>query len=562
MSSQRSDPPLIVQSDHTVLLETGLPDSGAARDGLALFAELVKSPEHVHTYRITPLSLWNAASAGVRLEEILGLLRRYSRFDLPLALEEDLRGTLGRYGRFRLLPGPGQDLLLDVDDGQLLTQVMANPRVGPLLGRRLSSGQVLVPGGNRGLLKQVLTRLLWPVEDLAGYTPGEPLALALRDVTRSGIPFSLRPYQVEAVAAFHAGGEARGGSGVVVLPCGAGKTLVGLGILERLQTSTLVLTTSVTALRQWKVELLERTSLGDDQIGEYSGQQKQVAPVTLSTYQILTHRRSRRDPFTHFDLFRKRNWGLIVYDEVHLLPAPVFRLLADIQARRRLGLTATLVREDGREEDVFSLIGPKKYDAPWRDLERQGFIAAASCIEVRVPMASALRRTYYAAEDRRAFRLASTNPAKDRVVERILRRHPGEGVLVIGHYLDQLRRLAADLGAPLVMGSTPQGERDRLYEEFRAGRLPVLVVSRVANFAVDLPSASVAVQVSGTFGSRQEEAQRLGRILRPKETDNTAHFYTLVSWETVEVEFARRRQIFLAEQGYRYLIENAVNSGG
>jgi DNA excision repair protein ERCC-3 len=359
------------------------------------------------------------------------------------------------------------------------------------------------------------------------------------------------------VEAFHAGGAPRGGSGVVVLPCGAGKTLVGLAVMERLQTSTLVLTTSITALHQWRDELLARTTLTPEEIGEYSGEAKVVAPVTLSTYQILTHRRSRKGPFTHFDLFRRRNWGLIVYDEVHLLPAPVFRVLADIQARRRLGLTATLVREDGREADVFSLIGPKKFDVPWRDLERQGFIATARCVEVRLPLSSALRRRYYAAEDREAFRLAATNPAKERVVEALLARHQGARILVIGHYLAQLRQLAARLGAPILTGATPHAEREALYEAFRRGELTVLVVSKVANFAIDLPAASVAIQISGTFGSRQEEAQRLGRILRPKDGDNTACFYTLVSRETVEAEYARKRQIFLAEQGYRYLVESS-----
>jgi DNA excision repair protein ERCC-3 len=558
VSRNAGERPLIVQSDRTVLLQTGLAASDAARDGLALFAELLKSPEHVHTYRITPLSLWNAASAGVAVDEILQVLRVHSRFDVPPSVAEDIREILGRYGRFRLVTGDGDDLVLESDDPPLLREIAANPKVRPLLGAPLSPSRVAVAQGQRGRLKQALTHLEWPVEDLAGYVEGEPLVLRLREATRSGAPFALRRYQVESVDAFHAGGSARGGSGVIVLPCGAGKTVVGLAVMERLQTSTLVLTTSVTALRQWREELLDRTSLPGDAIAEYSGEAKAVAPVTLATYQILTYRKTKRDPFIHFDLFRRRNWGLIVYDEVHLLPAPVFRVLAEIQARRRLGLTATLVREDGREEDVFSLIGPKKYDVPWRDLERKGFIATASCIEVRVPLSSGLRRRYYAAEDREAFRIASTNPAKEPVVEEILRRHPAEPALVIGHYLAQLRELATRLEAPLLTGATPQSVRDDLYARFREGQIPVLVVSRVANFAVDLPSASLAVQVSGTFGSRQEEAQRLGRILRPKGGANTACFYTLVSTGTVESEYARKRQIFLAEQGYRYTIENSA----
>ena len=554
----RSEPPLIVQSDRTVLLETGLASSDAARDGLALFAELVKSPEHVHTYRITPLSLWNAASCGVTPGEILEVLGRYSRFEVPASLIREVRETVGRWGRLRLVPGDGDDLALESADADLLRQLAGNPRVAPLVGLPGHAGRVTVKTANRGRLKQVLIQIGWPVEDLAGYVEGEPLALDIRAVTRSGEPFALRPYQQESVQAFWAGGSSRGGSGVIVLPCGAGKTLVGLGVMDRLQTSTLVLTTSITALRQWRVELLERTSLEDGQIGEYSGEEKTVAPVTLSTYQILTYRRRRQEPFVHFDLFRRRNWGLIVYDEVHLLPAPVFRVLAEIQARRRLGLTATLVREDGREGDVFSLIGPKKYDVPWRELESKGFIASAACVEVRVGLPRDLRRRYYAAGDREAFRIASTNPAKDPVVRAMLERHPTEQVLIIGHYLSQLRELARGLQAPLLTGSTPQAERESLYERFRRRELAVLVVSRVANFAVDLPDASVAIQVSGTFGSRQEEAQRLGRILRPKEGANTATFYTLVSHETVEAEYARRRQVFLAEQGYRYTIEDAT----
>ena len=555
----RNDGPLIVQSDRTVLLQTGLPASDEARNGLALFAELIKSPEHVHTYRITPLALWNAASSGVTSEEILDVLTRHSRFEIPGGLVREIRETLSRYGRLRLTPGAGEELILEAADADLLSQIAANPRVAPFLGAPLAPGRLRVKTRDRGRLKQSLIHAGWPVEDLAGYVDGEPLSVALRSVTRGGVPFKLRAYQLESVEAFWAGGSPKGGSGVVVLPCGAGKTLVGLALMERLGTSTLVLATSTTALRQWRDELLERTNLEPDQIGEYSGAEKTVAPVTLSTYQILTYRKTRQEPFLHFDLFRRRNWGFIVYDEVHLLPAPVFRVLAEIQARRRLGLTATLVREDGRERDVFSLIGPKKYDVPWRELEEKGFIATAACIEVQIHMSRELRRTYYAAGDREAFRIASTNPVKDGVARAILERHTGDQVLIIGHYLSQLRSLARSLSAPLLTGSTPQRERESLYERFRRREIPLLVVSRVANFAVDLPDASVAIQVSGTFGSRQEEAQRLGRILRPKDGANRATFYTLVSRETVEAEYARRRQIFLAEQGYSYTIEGAVD---
>lgn len=548
---------MIVQSDRTVLLQMGLPASEQARDALARFAELIKSPEHVHTYRITPLSLWNAAATGLAADEMMAALAAHSRFPVPPTLAAEVRDLMGRWGRFRLCPLDDGHLALESGDEALLAEIAANPRIHALLGADLGAGRRAVATNNRGLLKQAMTRLGWPVEDLAGYVEGEPLPMSLRATTLSGDPFSLRPYQVASVRVFHAGGSARGGSGVIALPCGAGKTVVGLALMAELQTSTLILTTSITALRQWRRELLERTSLSEKEIGEYSGEAKTVSPVTVATYQILTHRRSRDAPFTHFALFHQRNWGLIIYDEVHLLPAPVFRLLADIQSRRRLGLTATLVREDGREDDVFSLIGPKKYDVPWRELESQGFIAAASCIEVRVPLSAELRRRYYAAGDREAYVLAATNPAKDSCVADLLERHRGERILVIGQYLAQLRDLAERLDLPVLTGSTPQEERERLYGLFRQGDLPVLVVSKVANFAVDLPAAAVAVQISGTYGSRQEEAQRLGRILRPKEGANRACFYTLVSRETVEVEYARRRQIFLAEQGYRYRIEEA-----
>ncbi|MFQ5719928.1 MAG: DNA repair helicase XPB [Acidobacteriota bacterium] len=549
--------PLIVQSDRTVLLQTGLDASESARDGLSLFAELIKSPEHVHTYRITPLSLWNAASTGVTADEVISTLVSHSRFEVPAVLIREVRETLGRWGRLRLVPGTGDDLVLESADHELLGVLARNSRVAGLLGPAIDGERYAVSIAQRGRLKQALIRVGWPVEDLAGYVEGEPLAIALRPTTRSqGQSFAPRPYQEQAVGAFWAGGSPKGGSGVVVLPCGAGKTLVGLMAMERLATSTLVLTTSVSALRQWRDELLERTDLRPEQIGEYSGAEKTVAPVTLSTYQILTYRRRRSEPFLHFDLFRRRNWGLIIYDEVHLLPAPVFRVLAEIQARRRLGLTATLVREDGRQTDVFSLIGPKKFDVPWRQLESMGFIASAECVEVRVGLPKDLRRTYYSATDRESFRLASTNPEKDQAVRRILDRHAGEQILVIGHYLAQLKGIAQRIDAPLLTGATQQTRREELYASFRRGEIQVLVVSRVANFAIDLPDASVAIQVSGTFGSRQEEAQRLGRILRPKPGANTARFYTLVSRDTVEVEFARRRQIFLAEQGYSYLIED------
>ena len=549
----RPDNPLIVQGDLSVLVEVASPRYAEARDALVGFAELVKSPEHVHTYRITPLSIWNARAAGLTPRVIVEALTEYAKYPVPEHVMQQVLSFGSRYGRLRLSSGD-EGLLLECDEEALAEEIARHREVAPVLGRRLSPCVFAVAPGNRGLLKQALVKAGWPAEDLAGYVEGEPLTLELRSETRSGEPFSLRPYQRDAVAAFHAGGEARGGSGVVVLPCGAGKTLVGMGCMAELGTSTLILTTGVTATRQWIQELLERTTLRPEDIGEYTGQSKDIRPVTIATYQILTHRPSKNAPFTHLDLFDRRGWGLIVYDEVHLLPAPVFRVTASLQARRRLGLTATLVREDGREDDVFALIGPKKLDLPWKILERQGWIASARCVEMRLPLPPELRMPYAVADARRRFRIAAENPAKADVVRQILARHAGDPTLIMAMYLDQIRGLARELDVPVITGTTPQTRRKRLYEQFRGGDLPVLAVSKVGNFAVDLPDASVAVQVSGTFGSRQEEAQRLGRLLRPKPGRNQAHFYTLVSRDTVEQEFALKRQRFLCEQGYGYRI--------
>ena len=557
----RPENPLIVQSDQSVLAEVASPRFADARDRLARFAELVKSPEHVHTYRITPLSVWNACAAGADPAEIVEGLREFAKYPVPANVESSIRDAASRYGRLRLVRDEG-GLALRGDDPALLEEVSRVKGVAPHLGERLSATSFRVPPLERGRIKQALVRAGWPAEDLAGYTPGEPLAIGLRGVTRGGEPFALRGYQREAAAAFHEGGSDRGGSGVVVLPCGAGKTVVGMECMARVGSSTLVLTTSVTAVRQWIRELLDRTTLGEDQVGEYTGEQKDVKPVTVATYQVLTHRASRDGAFRHLELFDQRDWGLIVYDEVHLLPAPVFQVTAGLQARRRLGLTATLVREDGREDDVFALIGPKKADVPWKVLEGQGWIASATCTEVRVPLPGELRMPYAVAEPRDKFRIASENPDKAAVVRRILARHPDEPALVIGMYVDQIESLAHELGVPVLTGSTGQRRRDALYRDFREGRIPVLAVSKVANFAVDLPDAAVAVQVSGTFGSRQEEAQRLGRILRPKPGANQAHFYTLVSRDTVEQEFALKRQLFLCEQGYEYRIADAEEIAG
>ncbi len=552
----RPENPLIVQSDHTILVEVASPRYAEARDALLAFAELVKSPEHVHTYRITPLSIWNARSAGRDGDQIVDALEVFSRFPVPDNVRRSVVDLASRYGRVRLVRS-GDALLLETDDPALAEELGRHRALRELLQTRIGSTDFGVDPGARGRVKQALVQAGFPAEDLAGYTPGEPLDVALRTQTGSGDPFALRDYQEEAVDAFHAAGSDRGGSGIVVLPCGAGKTVVGLGAMARVRASTLVITTSITAARQWMDELADKTDLQPEMIGEYTGHSKDIRPVTVATYNILTHRRSKDGGFTHLKLFDERDWGLIIYDEVHLLPAPVFQVTAGLQARRRLGLTATLVREDGREDDVFALIGPRRAEVPWKALEREGWIAQACCTEVRLPMPDSYRMRYATADPRARFRVAAENPSKPEVVERILTEHVGEPVLVIGTYVDQIRTLAKTLGAPVLTGSTGQKRRETLLADFRAGRIPVLVVSKVANFAIDLPDASVAIQVSGTFGSRQEEAQRLGRILRPKSGRNQAHFYTLVSSDTVEQEFSLHRQLFLCEQGYEYRIRDA-----
>ena len=555
MVSPRGEQPLIVQGDLTVLLDVDTPSHEAARGRLARFAELVKSPEHIHTYRITPLSIWNACAAGVGTAEMGETLDSFSRHPVPEHIPIEIRDFASRYGRLRLLRDPG-GLRLSADDALLAEEVGRNRLVAPLLRERLSPAEFRVDPADRGRIKQVLVKIGFPAEDLAGYAGGEELPLDLRPSSVSGLPFRLRPYQEEASDIFHAGGSERGGSGVIVLPCGAGKTIVGMGCMARLRTSTLILTTSVTAVRQWVAELLDKTTLRADQIGEYTGAAKEIRPVTVSTYQIMTYRPSALEDFTHMGLFDRRDWGLIIYDEVHLLPAPVFQATAGLQARRRLGLTATLVREDGREGDVFALIGPKKADVPWKAMERQGWIARAVCTEIRVPMPDAARRSYALADARARFRIASENPLKEVALRRILADHPGEPTLIIAMYVEQIRELARSMGIPVMTGSTPQARRDALYADFKEGRVPVLAVSKIANFAVDLPDAAVAIQVSGTFGSRQEEAQRLGRILRPKPGSNQAHFYTLVSHRTIEQDYALKRQLFLCEQGYQYAIRD------
>jgi DNA excision repair protein ERCC-3 len=548
--------PFIVQSDRSVLVEVDNPKYAEARDALAPFAELEKSPEHIHTYRISNLSLWNAAAAGFTAAEVASVLAKYAKFPVPPNIPVDIAETVSRYGRVKLERIDKDTLKLVCADKPLLAELARNKKVREYLGDKIDDTTFTVLPAYRGVLKQALILVGYPAEDIAGYTEGAILPMALRETAASGAPFHVRDYQREAADVFHAGGDVRGGSGVIVLPCGAGKTVVGIAAMCLLQKNTLVLTTSITAVKQWRREILDKTTLTEADVKEYTGETKEIGPVTVATYQIITYRPDKTEDFPHFGLFEQRDWGIIIYDEVHLLPAPVFRVTAQIQARRRLGLTATLIREDGREGDVFSLIGPKKYDVPWRELETKGWIASASCTEIRVALPTDATRMEYAVADHRAkYRIASENVAKDEVVAELLARYKDQRVIVIGQYLSQLHRLAERFELPLITGSTGNAEREDLYGKFRTGEVRHLVLSKVGNFAIDLPDANVLIQVSGTFGSRQEEAQRLGRILRPKSSgDGDAHFFTLVTRDTRELDFAHHRQMFLTEQGYSYEI--------
>ncbi|HEY9294631.1 MAG TPA: DNA repair helicase XPB, partial [Microlunatus sp.] len=534
--------PLVVQSDRTLLLEVDHPDAAACRVAIAPFAELERAPEHIHTYRLTPLGLWNARAAGHDAEQVVDVLLTYSRYPVPSSLLVDVADTMDRYGRLRIEKHPTHGLVLVSTDRAVLTEVCKSAKVKGLIGAKIDDDSVVVHPSERGHLKQVLLKLGWPAEDMAGYVDGEAHAI---DLDEQG--WQLRPYQKDAAESFW-----HGGSGVVVLPCGAGKTVVGAASMAQAQATTLILVTNTVSARQWRDELIKRTSLTADEIGEYSGAKKEIRPVTIATYQVITTKRGGVHP--HLELFDARDWGLIIYDEVHLLPAPVFRMTADLQARRRLGLTATLVREDGREGDVFSLIGPKRYDAPWKDLEQQGYIAPADCVEVRVTLTDDERMTYAVAEEDVKYRLAATADSKTEVVVDLVAKHRGQPTLVIGQYVDQLDDLSERLGAPLIKGETTVKQREKLYEEFRSGEIDLLIVSKVANFSIDLPSAEIAIQVSGAFGSRQEEAQRLGRLLRPKGAGLSARFYAVVARDTVDADFAQHRQRFLAEQGYAYRI--------
>ncbi|WP_420888959.1 DNA repair helicase XPB [Corynebacterium phoceense] len=539
--------PLIVQSDKTVLLEVDHELADAARAALAPFAELERAPEHIHTYRITPLALWNARAAGFDAEQVVDVLETYSRFPVPQALLIDVAETMSRYGRVRIQAHPAHGLILESDEPAILVELERHKKVGGMLGARIDGNTIAVPPSERGRLKQELLKVGWPPEDLAGYVDGEshPIALTEDD-------WHLRDYQQYAADSFWAGG-----SGVVVLPCGAGKTVVGAAAMSKAQATTLILVTNTVAGRQWRDELLKRTTLTENEIGEYSGEKKEIKPVTIATYQVVT--RKTKGEYRALELFDSRDWGLIIYDEVHLLPAPVFRMTSDLQSRRRLGLTATLVREDGAEGDVFSLIGPKRYDAPWKELEQQGFIATADCVEVRVDLGPEERMLYATAQPRDRYRIAASAEAKDHVVETLLKQHEGQQALIIGGYLEQLEGIGKRIGAPVIHGKTSNAKREKLFQQFRDGEIHTLVVSKVANFSIDLPEAALAIQVSGTFGSRQEEAQRLGRLLRPKSDGREAHFYTLVTRDTLDADYAVHRQRFLAEQGYAYRLIDALD---
>lgn len=544
--------PLILQSDFSLLLDVHNPLFDEARGRLSAFAELEKSPEHIHTYRMSPLSLWNAASAGLTSESILETLSLYSRFPVPPSVRAYIESTVSKFGKIVLIDGGEGKIEIQIEDERVRREILSQKTIIRLIAEE--NGKLFVPLLNRGFLKQALIDIGYPTEDKAPLVDGEPLELSLRTPTAaSGKPFRIRDYQADAVKAFYRPNTPGTGYGVVVLPCGSGKTVVGIGVLNELQCAALILTTNISAVHQWKAELLDKTTLSADQIGEYSGETKEIREITVATYQILTWRGGVGEEFPHFSVFMKRNWGLIIYDEVHLLPAPVFRITAEIQAMRRLGLTATLIREDGREKDVFSLVGPKRYDVPWKDLEQSGWIASAECVEIRIALPQEDQIAYAVAGKRGKYRIASENRLKLDVMKKLVARHCGESIIVIGQYLSQLQSAAEVLNAPLITGQTPTALREELYRRFKAGEVKTIVVSKVANFAIDLPDASVAVQISGSFGSRQEEAQRLGRILRPKE--QKAFFYSLISDGTVEETFAANRQKFLIEQGYKYSLE-------
>jgi DNA excision repair protein ERCC-3 len=537
--------PLIVQSDKTALLEVDHPQAADARHDLAIFAELERAPEHIHTYRITRLGLWNARAAGHDSDFVLGILDKYAKFAIPGSVRSDITETMSRYGRLIIQRSPDGELELFSKDRAILLEASRHRKIVELLDGPISNEAFRIQPWARGQVKQELLKLGWPAEDFAGYTEGTPHEISMQQGD-----WKVRDYQNQAVEKFWAGG-----SGVVVLPCGAGKTIVGAAAMAVAKTNTLILVTNTVSARQWKTELMRRTTLTEDEIGEYSGSLKEIKPVTIATYQILTTK--RKSEYAHLALLNANDWGLIVYDEVHLLPAPIFKMTADLQARRRLGLTATLVREDGKEGDVFSLIGPKRFDAPWKEIEAQGYIAPAACFEVRIDLPEEERLNYAIASQEDRYRISATSGSKIPVIKALLAKHPGEPTLIIGQYLDQIHAVSAALSVSEITGETPIDERERLFEAFRTGEITCLVVSKVANFSIDLPEASVAIQISGSYGSRQEEAQRLGRLLRPKADGRSANFYTLIARDTIDQDFAQNRQRFLAEQGYSYEIIDA-----
>jgi len=547
--------PLIVQSDNTLLLEVDNPDFEYTRDAISPFAELEKSPEHIHTYRITPLSLWNAAASGLNYDNIIDILTTYSRYIIPDVVTSTVKEQMNRYGLLKLIKRE-KEIYIFSKDIILLNEILNHKKIQPFISERIDDNNIQIKPNFRGHIKQALIKIGFPVEDLAGYEEGEPCDINMKELSGKGIHFNIRDYQNSAINAYHRGGGPEGGSGIIVMPCGAGKTIIGIGVMATLKTATLILVTNTIALRQWKEELLDKTDLSSDMIGEFSGEKKEIKQITIATYNILTYRKKKDGPFIHFNIFNGKNWGLIIYDEVHLLPAPVFRMTSEIQSKRRLGLTATLIREDGMETDVFSLIGPKKFDIPWKILEDTKWIARAICTEIRIDLPEDFRVKYSLSKDKEKFRIASENVKKFDIAYRILKEHADANILIIGQYISQLTEFSHRYHLPLISGSTPVSEREVLYKKFRTGEIKILVVSKVANFSIDLPDANVAIQVSGTFGSRQEEAQRLGRILRPKKDDNTAFFYTIISSNTVEEKFAHNRQLFLTEQGYSYKILN------
>ena len=585
--------PLIVQGDRTLLLDVHAPLAEECRNALIPFAELEKSPEHLHTYRLSPLSLWNATSAGFKPEDAVNVLQKFARYDIPQSIIMWIHETAGRFGKLRLISGPEKEVLLNPekaikDDSEKKTlvekylylvcnslpvykEILANQSLKKVLTACEYEGEdksvseaeqkqcFILPLTDRGTIKQLLLKAGWPVKDDVPLTDGEPLEISLRKTTGNGKPFEIRQYQIDSAKALVGDKGPGTGFGTIVLPCGAGKTIVGMQIMDLLKTSTLIITTNISAVHQWIDELLDKTSLKAEDIAEYTGESKSIKPVTVATYQVLTWRPNKEGPYPHFSIFHERPWGLIIYDEVHMLPAPVFRVVAELQAVRRVGLTATLVREDGCEGYVFSLVGPKRYDVPWKELERDHWIATAECIEVRIDLSVEKEIDYAVAGARIKHRIASENKAKLPVVKQIIEKYPQDKILIIGQYLSQLDEIAEMLHAPIITGKTPNAERDKIYGDFRAGKINVLVVSKVANFAIDLPDASLAIQVSGTFGSRQEEAQRLGRILRPKE--RTSRFFTLITRNTIEEEFGSNRQKFLAEQGYEYRIVRYTDNG-